>query len=126
MLQNLSEQIKYCYERAAEARRRAEEAGDPDAKADFNAMELGWLRLAESRAQSERVEQYLLDQGALQNAWQPISSAPFDRHIELLVVINDTIPHALIFPCRRILGGWIEADAKERLDVQPIGWREWT
>jgi hypothetical protein len=125
MLQNLSEQIKYCYERAAEARRRAEETSDPDAIADFNAMELGWLRLAEGRALSERVEQYLLDQDARQNAWQPISSAPFDRNIELMVIINSTTPHALVFPCRRILGGWIEADTKERLDVQPISWREW-
>jgi hypothetical protein len=38
--------------------------------------------------------------------WQPISTAPFDRDLEL-AVIEGGEPHALIFPCRRILGGWI-------------------
>jgi hypothetical protein len=38
--------------------------------------------------------------------WQPISSAPFDRDLELAVNDIDG-PHALVFPCRNILVGWV-------------------
>jgi hypothetical protein len=55
--------------------------------------------------------------------WKPISSAPFDRDLELAVVNYDGV-HALVFPCRRILGGWIDLATKERLDVQQTHWRE--
>jgi len=54
----------------------------------------------------------------------PISTAPFDRDFEL-AVINYTGTHALAFPCRRILGSWINAETKKRLDVRPTHWREW-
>jgi len=43
MLRGRSEQIRLCYERAAEAKQRAEETTDPDAKADFLNMERRWL-----------------------------------------------------------------------------------
>ena len=57
--------------------------------------------------------------------WKSISTAPFDRDVELAVIDYDGF-HALIFPCRRILGGWIDAETRERLDdVQPTHWREW-
>jgi hypothetical protein len=56
--------------------------------------------------------------------WQNVSSAPFDRDIEL-AVIDDDGPHALVFPCRRILNGWMKVETKERLDVRPTHWREW-
>ncbi len=56
--------------------------------------------------------------------WQPISTAPFARDIQLAVIDGDG-PHALVFPCRRILNGWMNADTKERLDVRPTHWREW-
>jgi PAS domain S-box-containing protein len=48
MLQNLSEQIRLCYERAAKARQRAKETTDPGAKADFLNIERRWLLLARS------------------------------------------------------------------------------
>jgi PAS domain S-box-containing protein len=48
MLQKLSEQIQACYERAAEAKRRAEESADAALKADFLALEQRWLVLARS------------------------------------------------------------------------------
>ncbi len=35
--------------------------------------------------------------------WKPVSTAPFDRDLELAVIDRDR-PHALAFPCRRILG----------------------
>jgi hypothetical protein len=57
--------------------------------------------------------------------WHPISSAPFDRDLELAVIDRDG-PHALVFPCRRILGSWINAETKERINVHPTHWREWT
>ena len=74
--------------------------------------EQGWLRLADSYALSERLEHYLLEQDcklARRREWQPASIAPFDRDIEIAVIKSAT-PHALAFPCRRILGGWMDAD----------------
>jgi hypothetical protein len=56
--------------------------------------------------------------------WENISTAPFARDLELAVLDKDG-PHALVFPCRRILGGWMHAETKERLDVRPTHWREW-
>jgi hypothetical protein len=56
--------------------------------------------------------------------WQSVSIAPFDRDLELAVITEDG-PHALVFPCRRILGGWIDAATKHRIDVRPTHWREW-
>jgi hypothetical protein len=55
--------------------------------------------------------------------WNPISTAPFDRDLELAVMGSE--PHALAFPCRRILGGWVKAETKERIGVYPTHWREW-
>jgi hypothetical protein len=56
--------------------------------------------------------------------WQNISSAPSDRNVQLAVIDGDG-PHALVFPCRRIAGGWMNAETRERLDVRPSHWREW-
>lgn len=56
--------------------------------------------------------------------WQEISTAPLDRNVALAVIDNDG-PHALVFPCRRIVSGWMNAQTKERLDVRPTHWREW-
>ena len=57
--------------------------------------------------------------------WHPITTAPSDRDIELAVLDLDG-PHALVFPCRRIAAGWMNAQSGERLDVRPTHWREWT
>ena len=56
--------------------------------------------------------------------WKPISTAPFDSDLELAVIDGDE-PHALVFPCRRILGGWVKAENRARIDVQPTHWRQW-
>ena len=56
--------------------------------------------------------------------WQSIPSAPFDRDLEL-AVIDDDGTHALVFPCRRIAGGWVKVATRERLDINPTHWREW-
>ena len=60
----------------------------------------------------------------LGDVWQPISNAPFDRDLELAVIDRDG-PHALVFACRRILSGWVNAETKRRIDVRPTHWREW-
>jgi len=57
--------------------------------------------------------------------WQPIATpAPIDRDLELAVIDGEG-PHALVFPCRRVLNGWINAGTREPLDVRPTHWREW-
>jgi hypothetical protein len=56
--------------------------------------------------------------------WQPVSTAPFDRDLEVAVV-SQGIAHALLFPCRRVLGGWIAAETKKKIEVYPTHWREW-
>jgi hypothetical protein len=56
--------------------------------------------------------------------WEDISKAPIDRDLELAVIDRDD-PHALMFPSRRIAGGWIRTETKERIDVHPSHWREW-
>jgi hypothetical protein len=56
--------------------------------------------------------------------WQPIATAPFDRELEI-AVINYDGTHALVFPCRRIVGGWINAGTEQPVAVYPTHWREW-
>ncbi len=57
--------------------------------------------------------------------WRDIASAPFDRDLELAVINYDGV-HALAFACRRILGGWMKAEPKQRIEIRPTHWREWT
>jgi hypothetical protein len=56
--------------------------------------------------------------------WQTITTAPFDRDLEL-AVIDSTGVHALVFPCRRVLRGWMKAQTGSSVDVHPTHWREW-
>jgi hypothetical protein len=56
--------------------------------------------------------------------WRPIASAPFDRALEL-AVINYDGTHALMFPCRRILNGWLNAETDRLVVVYPTHWRDW-
>jgi PAS domain S-box-containing protein len=58
LLQNLSEQIRRCHDRAAEAHERAEASRDPAAKADFEMMERRWLLLARSFELGERLDDF--------------------------------------------------------------------
>jgi len=57
--------------------------------------------------------------------WAPISNAPFDRDLEL-AVIDKAGTHPLLFACRRIGEGWVNALTKRRAAVNPTHWREWT
>jgi hypothetical protein len=56
--------------------------------------------------------------------WAPAPGAPYDRDLEL-AVIDRSGTHTLVFPCRRIVGGWIDVRTKRRLEVAPTHWREW-
>ncbi len=56
--------------------------------------------------------------------WQPIATAPFDRDLEVAVIDYDGV-HALVFPCRRILHGWMSAETDHPVTVYPTHWREW-
>ena len=56
--------------------------------------------------------------------WQPISTAPVERDLQLAVIDHDG-PHALIFPCRRTPAGWVNVQTKRLIDVRPTHWREW-
>jgi hypothetical protein len=48
--------------------------------------------------------------------WHVISTAPFDRDLELALVDANGV-HAIFFPCRRVLGGWIKAKMKTPIKV---------
>jgi hypothetical protein len=56
--------------------------------------------------------------------WQTIRTAPFDIELELAVIDRDG-PHTLVFPCRRALRGWIEAETGKKIAVRPTHWRPW-
>jgi hypothetical protein len=57
--------------------------------------------------------------------WEAIMTAPFDRELELAVIDEDG-EHSLVFPCRRVAGGWVNAETGARIDVRPTHWRAWT
>ncbi len=56
--------------------------------------------------------------------WQPIAKAPYGADLEV-AVINGTGTHALVFPCRRGVYGWINAASGASVEVHPSHWREW-
>ncbi|PDT75831.1 hypothetical protein CO675_17000 [Bradyrhizobium sp. C9] len=56
--------------------------------------------------------------------WEGVATAPFGRDLELAVIEGNAI-HKLVFPCRRILGGWVKTETAERILVQPTHWRAW-
>ena len=56
--------------------------------------------------------------------WQPITTADFGQDLQLSVIDRDEV-HALVFPCRRVPDGWINAKTGERIRVSPTHWRAW-
>jgi hypothetical protein len=55
--------------------------------------------------------------------WHRVATAPFNLDLEL-AVIDAGGPHSLVFPCRRILCGWVDAET-QHVEVRPAHWREW-
>ena len=60
-----------------------------------------------------------------ENQWQPISTAPFSRDVEL-AISNGGDAYVLVFACRRMIGGWLNVAKGKRIDIQPTHWRQWT
>ncbi|MGC2079420.1 MAG: hypothetical protein WA728_26050 [Xanthobacteraceae bacterium] len=58
MLEQFSVQVRQCYERAAEARAKADATNDPALKADFLDAESRWLALASSFVFSESLRDF--------------------------------------------------------------------
>jgi PAS domain S-box-containing protein len=93
MLQNISDQIRLCYERAAKAKRRAEETSDPKEKADFLNTERRWLLLARSYQHSERLRDFIRAIPHRPNAVteRPRGEQPLRSwEVDLQTVINNT------------------------------------
>lgn len=56
--------------------------------------------------------------------WEPISTAPLDRDVEIAVTDSTGI-HAVACLCRLTDHGWIAANSKRRLYwVRPTHWRD--
>lgn len=124
MLQKLSNHIADCLARAAEARSRAQETGDPRTKAEQLALEQSWNSLARGYEFAESLDRFLYGGAGAADGWQPVSSAPFGCDLEL-AVIDRGGTHALVFPCRRDGDGWRDARTRRPIDVAPSHWREW-
>ena len=58
MLKQFSDQIRECYERAAEATAKADETNDPTLKAEFLNIQRRWLTLAHSYGFTESLEDF--------------------------------------------------------------------
>jgi hypothetical protein len=56
--------------------------------------------------------------------WQPISTAPFERDLEL-AVIDESGVHSLVFPCRRAIVGWVNSQTGSHVPVNPTHWQIW-
>jgi hypothetical protein len=66
----------------------------------------------------------MISRSAHSGEWQASVLAPYDRDLELAVIDYDGV-HALVFPCRRVLHGWINADTRTSVEVRPTHWRDW-
>ena len=133
MLERLGDHIRFCDERAAEAEERAAQADEPEKSRHLN-LAKSWAHLARSYEFSESLERFLLETDEFARhqremgrpVWKPIATAPYDRDLRLALIDARGEAHALVFPCRRILGGWIKAQTQERLSIDPTHWQEWS
>jgi DNA-binding NarL/FixJ family response regulator len=96
----------------------------PDARLCARVMELGAIGFLSKPFKHETLI------ACLEKAWRPTDwrpvciHAPFDCDLEL-AVIDDEGVHALVFPCRRILDHWINAETQKPIDLRPTHWRDW-
>ena len=58
------------------------------------------------------------------HGWQSIVNAPQDRDLQLSVIERGEV-YALVFPCRRKDGQWVDAASGKLVAVEPTHWREW-
>jgi hypothetical protein len=59
------------------------------------------------------------------NDWQPITSGPFNRDIQVSVIEKGGDVHVLVSPCRQTPSGWLRAFPRQLLFIEPTHWREW-
>jgi hypothetical protein len=71
MLQGLAAKVRLCYQRAAEAKQRAEEASDPEAKAELLTTEKRWLLLARNCQFSDSLKDFT---GALDRQFSTVNT----------------------------------------------------
>jgi hypothetical protein len=57
-------------------------------------------------------------------SWHLIATAPFDCDLQLAVVEGGET-HALVFRCRRVGNGWVNAETAKPIAVDPTHWRKW-
>jgi hypothetical protein len=56
--------------------------------------------------------------------WRPIETAPFDQDLQLAVIESDSV-YALSFACRRTDFGWVNAQTRKGVLVEPTHWCMW-
>jgi hypothetical protein len=71
------------------------------------------------RSAAQRLKDHAMD-----DVWQEISTAPYNRDLELAVIEGDHV-HPLVFACRRTPSGWTKVLSKERVVISPTHWRIW-
>jgi len=64
----------------------------------------------------------LLDDHSME--WQPVTTAPYGVELELAVVNGNGI-HAVVFPCRRVIHGWVSGKTGAPVELHPTHWRQW-
>jgi hypothetical protein len=57
--------------------------------------------------------------------WEGISTAPYDRDLELAVIEGNRV-YPLVFACRRTTSGWVKTTSRERVLISPTHWRPWS
>jgi hypothetical protein len=66
MLRKLSMQVQACFDRALDAKRKADGTADPARKAEFRQFEKSWLALAESYEITERLTDFTAENAGWQ------------------------------------------------------------
>jgi two-component sensor histidine kinase/PAS domain-containing protein len=89
VLQQLSEQVRECYRRAADAKAQADAATDPALKKSYSDLEDRWVFLARSHMFTESL-QVFLDQTA-----QRKERAPIDPKLPMVGQLFDLLPVAI-------------------------------
>jgi hypothetical protein len=89
VLQQLSEQVRECHRRAADAQRKADETADPALKTSYSELADRWLFLARSFMFTESLQDFV-NQGA-----QRKERAPVDPKLPVVGQLFDLLPVAI-------------------------------
>jgi PAS domain-containing protein len=94
VLQQLSEQVRDCHRRAADAKARADATSDPALKQSYRDLEEHWLFLARSCGFTESLQDFI------DNRPQRKEPAPVDPKLPIVGQLFDLLPVA-IYVCDR-------------------------